>query len=125
MFLDTVGLSTWRWNNNLKSIGLLAAFPVLLLVLLWLIVLVSGMFLADARGLVPPEGAALFGLPYQAMPPLLLAETSVMLLWPWVTGGALAWTAAGYFLHGAMLRGGFPANKVSRIRTVIDPTTAE
>ena len=29
-----LGLSTYRWNNNLKSVLLLAAFPFLLLFLL-------------------------------------------------------------------------------------------
>ena len=33
--MQAVGLQTYIWNNNLRSIFLLAGFPVLLLVLLF------------------------------------------------------------------------------------------
>ena len=33
--MQAVGLQTYIWNNNLRSIFLLAAFPVLLLILLY------------------------------------------------------------------------------------------
>ena len=38
-----LGLSTYRWNNNIKSILLLLAFPVLLLMLLGSIFFVFGL----------------------------------------------------------------------------------
>ena len=52
-----LGLSTYRWNNNIKSVLLLLAFPFLLLGLLGGIFLVFGLIYAhqpDADGIISP-----------------------------------------------------------------------
>ncbi len=44
------GLSTYRWNNNIKSMLLLAAFPFLLLLLFGIFVYLLGWIYADPAG---------------------------------------------------------------------------
>ena len=51
--MQAVGLQTYIWNNNLRSVLLLAGFPVLLLGMIF--VLELGMLWS---GLLPPQGSA-------------------------------------------------------------------
>ncbi|MEJ0062700.1 MAG: M48 family metallopeptidase [Alphaproteobacteria bacterium] len=122
MLLGTVGLSTWRWNNNLKSLLLLAMFPAMLVLLLWGIVFVSGEILvnfstdeivSDGQLFLPPRFLGL-DMPGGGVTPLQLANLIVIGSWPWVVGISVAWTALGYFFHGALLRASTGARPVSR-----------
>ncbi len=47
-----LGLSTYQWNNNIKSVVLLAAFPFLLLLLLGIVFYATGWASLDPQGLV-------------------------------------------------------------------------
>ena len=58
----TLGLTTYRQNNNIKSILLLAAFPVLLLVLLGGIFFAFGFLFMPAHGHYADTPFDMFGL---------------------------------------------------------------
>lgn len=115
-----LGLSSWRWNNNLKSILLLAAFPALLLAIVAGIFCVAGYvnlgtrgfvdrsFLAEISGILPTIQA------YGAMTPVDLATTAVGDLWPVVFGVALIWIAVGYLFNAYMIDVATGARPTSR-----------
>src|ERR1700686_3725209 len=59
----TLGLTTYRWNNNLKSILLLLAFPLLLLALFGGIFFVFGILTIGTSGSSDSPGPfQIFGL---------------------------------------------------------------
>lgn len=116
MALHSVGLSTWRWNNNLKSIVLLAAFPVLLLLLVWGIAFVTGLLTVDPQGYVRTDNASgqSFLLLPRPMTPFEMSLWVVMSLWPWVLGLAAGWMLIGYAFHSSMIMSMTGARAVAR-----------
>src|ERR1700688_1060276 len=103
-----LGLSTYRWNNNIKSILLLLLFPFLLLALLGGIFLVFGFIYAnqpEAGGLISPYVYTSFHLtPVNGtFSPLDFAEAAVIQYWPIITGIAVIWLLLGYFFNDAMI----------------------
>jgi heat shock protein HtpX len=111
-----LGLSTYRWNNNLKSFVLLAAFPLLLLLLLgalfyvfsWTAVEYDGTinrYTFENMGLVPVLGTR------SALDFTLAAARAY---WPYVIGAALIWMVLGYLFNEMMVRAATGAQPVSR-----------
>jgi heat shock protein HtpX len=110
-----LGLTTYRWNNNVKSIVLLLAFPLLLVTLLGGIFFVLGLIAAggngDARDLLQT-----FGL----MPVLGngsaadLGLSAIYAWWPIVFGIAAIWVLIGYVFNGAIIHMATGAKAVTR-----------
>ena len=113
----TLGLSTYRWNNNLKSILLLLAFPLLLLALLGGIFFVFGLFTIGT-----PGGSDIFG-PFRifGFQPVLgtegpgdLALSAIYAWWPMVLGIAALWVLIGYLFNDAIIHMATGAKAVAR-----------
>jgi len=113
----TLGLSTYRWNNNLKSILLLGAFPLLLLTLVGGIFYLFGLFLG-AGGQEPYAGGAfqLFDLTpvLGTLGPGDLALSAMLAYWPVVIGIAAIWVLIGYFFNDAIIHMATGAVPVTR-----------
>ncbi len=104
------GLTTYRQNNNIKSMVLLALFPVLLLALLGFIFLFVGVF-ADSRE------------PFYAfhLEPVLgtgsavdLALSAIYAWWPIILGIAAVWVLIGYLFNDAIIHHATGAVSVTR-----------
>jgi heat shock protein HtpX len=111
-----LGLSTYRWNNNLKSFVLLALFPLLLLLLLsalfyvfsWTAVQPDGTigrYTFENAGLVPVLGTR---------SPLDFTLAAALLYWPYVIGAAAIWMVLGYLFNEMMVRAATGAQPVGR-----------
>ena len=102
MFLGATGLRSHIWNNNLKSVLLLAGFPVLL-ILLGLAVTWLTVGLADpyaGKGAQPDHVAAeLARLPGIAA---------------WSLGLAAIWFVIAWFFHQSMINAATGARRISR-----------
>lgn len=112
-----LGLSTYRWNNNLKSILLLAAFPFLLLLLLSALVYVYAWgFLADYGGTLRPGTFRSHGV----MPvtpgygPLDFTWAVIYAYWPFVVGAAAVWLLLAYAFNDVLIHAATGAKPVSR-----------
>src|ERR1700722_10546497 len=101
-----LGLTTYRWNNNIKSIVLLLAFPLLLAALLGVIFFVLGLVL------IGPEGSVIYSDPFRnfGLQPVLgtrtpgdLALSAMHAWWPIVFGVAAAWVLIGYLFNDAII----------------------
>jgi heat shock protein HtpX len=97
--MGAFGLQTHIWNNNLKSILLLAGFPVLLLVLMY------GLSLGFVGVAVEFDtiGEGLF-----------LAADQMQRLWPFAFLGAGVWFAIAWFSHQAIIEASVGAKSLSR-----------
>jgi len=81
------GLPTHIWNNNLKSIALLAVYWFLIAVLVWGVVFVLGYLETQ-----------------QAEHAVNLASNILYKLWPAVFGAVAIWFVIAWFIHGKMVR---------------------
>lgn len=108
------GLTTYRWNNNIKSLLLLAAFPLLLTVLLGGIFYMFGWLTlgTDAPISISRVGSDATG-PFASfgITPILgtegpgdLAISAVFAWWPTMFGLAAIWLVIGYFLNDRIIR---------------------
>ena len=96
MLIEATGLRTHIWNNNLRSVLLLAAFPLLLLVLFYgLLVGFTG--LTSDAGVSDGLAYAAQQLPYAA---------------PYALGAAGAWFGIAFFGHNAMINAATKARPV-------------
>src|SRR5580704_19758323 len=110
---EALGLSTYRWNNNLKSILLLAAFPLLLILLLSAFVyLFAWGVLTDYDGTVHgsygdgPDGAG-YG-------PLAYTLDTIYAYWPMVVGVAVIWLIVAYAFNDVLIHAATGAKPVDR-----------
>ncbi len=112
----TLGLTTYRWNNNLKSLVLLAAFPVLLLLLLGAIFYGYAIVNMAPDGRLDPGLFDAFGLTAARTGnrPIDFALAGLAQFWLPVLGVALAWVAIGYLFNEAMIRAATGAQPVER-----------
>jgi heat shock protein HtpX len=111
----TLGLTTYRRNNNLKSIVLLAAFPVLLLALVGATFFLFGL----AVGQENPEAPGAFqnfGLQrvLGTGSPGDFAVSAMVAYWPIVFGVAAIWLLIGYFFNDAIIHAATGAMPVTR-----------
>jgi heat shock protein HtpX len=93
--MAALGLTTYRLNNNIKSMALLVAFPFLLLALLGGIVFFFALFMG-------------IGDPFE------FAEYALYRWWPIVLGVAAVWTLIGYFFNDAIIHRATGAKPVTR-----------
>ncbi len=103
MTLATVGLNTHIWNNNLRSLALLAFYPFLLLGLFWAIALAGGFMMTGAALSTPAPGAA-----------AAFATGIVIDYAPLVMTAVLIWFAAAWFFNAHMIRKMAHAHTVTR-----------
>ena len=94
-----VGLKTHIWNNNLKSLALLAGFPVLLLILTYALSVLLRAYSTGGEQLGEDLAAAAYALPAMI---------------PWVTLGAGLWFVIAWFGHQAMIDAATGAKPVQR-----------
>ncbi len=94
--MKAVGLNTYIWNNNLKSIILLCAFPFLF----FLMDFCFFAFQASANN--PQADAVQAGL------------SGLIQTWHWIVIGVGLWFIVAYFFNGAMIRAATHAQPLSR-----------
>ncbi len=113
----TLGLSTYRWNNNLKSVLLLAVFPFLLLLLLGILVYLFAFFvLADRAGQLSRRQFLGIGLdsvtgthgPYD------FTCAAALAYWPYVAAAAALWLVIAYLFNDALIHRATGARPVTR-----------
>ena len=114
----TLGLTGWRSSNNTKSILLLAAFPVLLLLLLGVISFVWGAMMEGGRngyadGYGPWQEFGLHSV-LGTGTPLDFALSVVATWWPVVLGIAAVWLMIGYVFNDTIIHMATGAQPVSR-----------
>lgn len=112
----TLGLSTYQWNNNIKSMLLLAAFPCLL------IGLVALFFCLTAWGTLTPDGAmnptllnamGLYAFPApQTITDFTFEATKIAV--PYILGIAALWLVIGTLFNEGLIRRATGAAGVSR-----------
>jgi heat shock protein HtpX len=115
--MSVLGLTTYRWNNNVKSIILLTLFPLLLLTLLGGIFYAYGFINTDpTSGTVNPYLFSSFGLNpiLQTASPADLALSAIVAWWPIIVGIAAIWTLIGYLFNDAIIHMATGAKQVER-----------
>jgi heat shock protein HtpX len=112
----TLGLTSYRQNNNVKSVLLLVAFPLLLLVLMGVIFFVFDLFIGGARGAYQPDAFGLFGIPsvLGTRSATDFALSAIAAYWPIVMGIAAVWVLIGYFFNDAIIHMATGAKPVTR-----------
>jgi heat shock protein HtpX len=98
------GLQTHIWNNNWKSVLLMAGFPLLLLMLTY------GLFLLFA-GLTEPYVQGVDA----TMAPFVWAADALAQSWPYALVAAGVWFAIAYAFYQNMIDAATGARKVTRI----------
>jgi heat shock protein HtpX len=112
---STLGLSTYRWNNNLKSVFLLFLFPFLLLGLLGLFSYVIAWRYLDARGYVSEDLIKQLGLHIGVgATPSTFAASVVGGYWPIVIGIACIWVSIGFIFNERMIHAMTGATPIDR-----------
>lgn len=97
--LAATGLRSHIWNNNLKSVLLLAGFPVLILGLVYAgAVLLIG-YSSDQPDIEGALGEALYAMP---------------MVTPWVLAAVAIWFAIAWFSHQAIIDASTGAKPVAR-----------
>lgn len=79
----TIGLQSHIWNNNLKSIGLLALYPFLILGMVWAAGAGIGVITTNDGG---------------------VGNNIITQYWPLIIGGVCVWFMVAYFFHTTMIR---------------------
>jgi heat shock protein HtpX len=105
-----LGLTTYRQNNNIKSMVLLAMFPVLLLALLGFIFFFLGEFSNTRYAFYNFDLEPVLG----TGDPLDLALSAIYAYWPIVIGIATVWVLIGYFFNDAIIHSATGAQAVTR-----------
>jgi heat shock protein HtpX len=97
------GLQTHIWNNNSKSLLLMAGFPLLLILLLYgLFLLYAGFAGETVQGVDPMVGAFVW------------AGDALMRSWPYALVGAGVWFAIAYAFYQTMIDAATGAHRVDR-----------
>ena len=89
MATPTAGLQTHIWNNNLKSIGLLAVYPFVIMGMVWMIGAIIG-YLTIPNASLEKADAMAFAI--------------ISGYWPLILSGVLIWFIVSYFFHTRMIR---------------------
>ena len=101
--MTAIGLRTHIWNNNLKSLALLAGFPVLLFLLVY-----AGALLLIGYGVI--ENPSCGGLAAQSAAAFQGAVSAL----PFVIAGALIWFLAAWMFHQSIIDASMNARPVTR-----------
>lgn len=84
-----IGLKTLIWNNNLRSLGLLAVYPFVMLAVLWAVGYVTG-----ATG----------GNVVRAVDPIDTANAFLLNYWPSMVTAVAIWFTIAWFFQTSMIR---------------------
>ncbi len=112
----TVGLKSHIWNNNLRSVILLALYPLLLMVMVWAVCFVIG--LSENH----PQYHSSSG-PDEAKA-VAFANDILIEYWPMVLTVVLIWFSISWFFHTSMIRKLSHSHPVSRNEESSKPTPA-
>ena len=116
MATASLGLTTYRQNNNVKSILLLVAFPALLLALMGVIFFLFALVSGRPEDPYAPTAFQILGL--QSVlgtgSPFDLALSAMLAYWPIVFGVAAIWVLIGYFFNDAIIHMATGAKPVTR-----------
>jgi len=96
------GLQTHIWNNNSKSLLLLAGFPLLLIMLVYALFLLYAGFAGFSMGKDPNVG------------PFIWAADALAQAWPFATAGAILWFGIAYVAYQGIIDAATGARKVER-----------
>jgi len=98
----SVGLATYRWNNNIKSLIILAVYPVLVAATAWAVVFVYHYMTA---GTFQPDGGTLSAH---------YAQDIIYDWWPAILAGVGIWFAIAYFAQTGLIRKMSHSHRVTR-----------
>jgi heat shock protein HtpX len=96
------GLQTHIWNNNWKTVLLMAGFPILLLLLLYALFLLFAGFSGVSVGPDPVAG------------PFIWAGDALAEAWPFAVAGAILWFGIAYAFYQNIIDAATGARKVER-----------
>lgn len=93
MATPTAGLQTHIWNNNVKSMMLLALYPILIMGIVWLCSLVvSSMTFGQVASAPVSEQS------------MAMANGIIFNYWPLILSGVVIWFLVAWFFHTKMVR---------------------
>lgn len=112
MAFATSGLNTHIWNNNLKSLAVLAAYPFLIMAIVWACAYVvaysqGGFQMTESQ---TPEGT----LWLNTGNPEYVANSILAEFWPLILGVIGVWFGVAWLLHTRMVRGLVQSHPVTR-----------
>jgi heat shock protein HtpX len=111
----TIGLSTYRWNNNIKSLLLLAVFPFLLLLFLTALFYALMLFITFEDGISREDFLRFDVTPvlgtYRALDFTLGVSRAIG---PYVIAVALIWFVIGYLFNDMMIHRATGAQRAGR-----------
>lgn len=102
MSVHPIGLQTHIWNNNLKSMLLLAGYPVLIMGIIWLCA-----FIITSMSLGGPAGPG-------TLKALHMANAMLYAWWPGILTVVVIWFTIAYFFNTKMIRRLSHSHPVSR-----------
>ena len=100
--MGAYGLQTHIWNNNWKTVLLMAGFPILLVLLLYALFLLFAGFSGVSVGPDPVAG------------PFIWAADSLAQAWPFAVAGAILWFGIAYAFYQNIIDAATGARKVER-----------
>jgi heat shock protein HtpX len=101
--MGAYGLQTHIWNNNWKTVLLMAGFPVLLLLLTYALFLLYAGFTGTYYGNDPMTGYFIW------------AGDALARAWPYAIAGAILWFGIAYAFYQTIIDAATGAKKVERI----------
>lgn len=107
MALQTVGLSTHIWNNNLRSLGLLCFYPVLLMGIAWAICFLMG-------ASIMPQPGMHSGGDFDFTRPAAFANNTAIEFMPLILSVVGIWFIIAWFLNTKMVRALSHSHPVTR-----------
>jgi heat shock protein HtpX len=106
------GLQTSIWNNNLRSLFLLALYPVIILGLIWIIAYVLSGFTVPSHFVRMDNPGNTTWI--NTGNPEFIANNFIVAYWPLIIGGIVVWFVISYFWNTSMIRAMTHAHPVSR-----------
>ncbi len=100
--MGAYGLQTHIWNNNWKSVLLMAGFPILLILLLYALFLLYAGFSGVSVGPDPVAG------------PFIWAGDALAQSWPFAVAGAILWFGVAYASYQGIIDAATGAKRVER-----------
>jgi heat shock protein HtpX len=98
------GLQTHIWNNNVKSLGMLALYPLLIMGIIWLCAMIFASAGAGQGGaMAPATGRSLH-----------FANMFILNYWPAIFATVGIWFAVAFFFHAKMMRSLAHSHPVTR-----------
>ncbi len=92
MASPVVGLQTHIWNNNVKSMAMLALYPLLIIGIIWLCAFIVGG--ASNSGVMAPASAQ----------STHFANAIIFNYWPAILAGVAIWFMVAFFFHTKLVR---------------------